>query len=228
MRGRPRLLTDLERLERKRARNRKANMTPSQIERHYQRGNKENLTPEQLEKKNSRYKVANLTPEELERKRADNRLSGMSKDKIKRVREQHRSIMKKKRLDPIFRITGHISRLITFMLKSENSSKVGQSIHKYVPWNKSELKTYLETKFEPWMTWNNYGIYNADTWDDGNSLTWTWQLDHIVPRSDLPYKTMQDDNFKKCWCLENLRPLSAKQNILDGTSRNRHSRKGKS
>jgi hypothetical protein len=33
---------------------------------------------------------------------------------------------------------------------------------------------------------------------------------------------MDDEEFKKCWSLDNLRPLSAKQNILDGTSRKRH------
>lgn len=27
---------------------------------------------------------------------------------------------------------------------------------------------------------------------------------------------MEDENFKKCWALSNLRPLSAKQNVLDG------------
>jgi hypothetical protein len=27
---------------------------------------------------------------------------------------------------------------------------------------------------------------------------------------------MEDENFKKCWSLENLRPYSAKQNIIDG------------
>jgi len=27
---------------------------------------------------------------------------------------------------------------------------------------------------------------------------------------------MEDENFKKCWALENLCPLSAKQNLLDG------------
>lgn len=27
---------------------------------------------------------------------------------------------------------------------------------------------------------------------------------------------MEDDNFKRCWALENLRPYSAKQNIIDG------------
>ena len=32
----------------------------------------------------------------------------------------------------------------------------------------------------------------------------------------------KDDNFKKCWALENLRPLSSKQNLLDGSTRVRH------
>jgi hypothetical protein len=33
---------------------------------------------------------------------------------------------------------------------------------------------------------------------------------------------MADDNFKKCWSLENLRPYSAKQNQLDGITKIRH------
>jgi len=33
---------------------------------------------------------------------------------------------------------------------------------------------------------------------------------------------MSEPNFQKCWALNNLRPLSAKQNILDGTQRIRH------
>jgi hypothetical protein len=36
---------------------------------------------------------------------------------------------------------------------------------------------------------------------------------------------MEDDNFKKCWALNNLRPLSAKQNILDGTTKIRHEKR---
>jgi len=28
---------------------------------------------------------------------------------------------------------------------------------------------------------------------------------------------MDEENFKKCWTLENLRPLSAKINILNGS-----------
>jgi len=62
-----------------------------------------------------------------------------------------------------------------------------------------------------------YGKYRKSSWDDSDQLTWTWQLDHIIPQSNLPYVNLEDENFKKCWALDNLRPLSSKQNILLGT-----------
>ena len=84
------------------------------------------------------------------------------------------------------------------------------------------LKQHLENQFESWMTWNNWGRYSLDTWKDDDQATWTWQIDHIIPQSDLPYSSMEDENFQKCWQLNNLRPLSAKQNILDGVNKIRH------
>lgn len=64
----------------------------------------------------------------------------------------------------------------------------------------------------------------ANTWKDDDITTWTWQIDHIVPQSDLPYTSMEDDNFKKTWTLDNLRPFPAKQNWLDGVLKVRHRR----
>ena len=72
------------------------------------------------------------------------------------------------------------------------------------------------------MNWNNHGLYRKNIWDDNDPLTWTWQLDHIIPHSVLPYKSMEDENFKKAWALSNLRPLSAKQNLLDDATKIRH------
>lgn len=46
-----------------------------------------------------------------------------------------------------------------------------------------------------------------------------WQLGDIIPQSIFPYITMDCEEFRKCWDLSNLRPLSAKQNILDGNRR---------
>jgi hypothetical protein len=49
-----------------------------------------------------------------------------------------------------------------------------------------------------------------------------FHFDHIIPHSTFHYETMDCQEFKDCWALSNLRPLSAKQNLLDGISRVRH------
>lgn len=64
-------------------------------------------------------------------------------------------------------------------------------------------------------------------WDEKDSSTWTWQIDHIKPQSLFDYKSMEDDEFNQCWALENLRPYSSKQNWLDGINRTRHDNNGK-
>lgn len=42
------------------------------------------------------------------------------------------------------------------------------------------------------------------------------------PHSLFNYSSSQDEDFRKCWALSNLRPLSSKQNHADGVSRARH------
>jgi uncharacterized Fe-S center protein len=44
----------------------------------------------------------------------------------------------------------------------------------------------------------------------------TWNIDHIIPQSSLPYNSMEEENFQKCWALENLRPMEAFANIKKG------------
>jgi hypothetical protein len=129
--------------------------------------------------------------------------------------------------DPSFKLRINISNIIRSYLNKNNSSKDYNSCKNYLNFSPIELKNHLEKQFEPWMNWNNWGKYNSKTWNDNDSSTWTWQMDHIIPQSDLPYKSMEDDNFKKCWDLSNLRPYSAKQNILDGVNSIRHIKKSK-
>lgn len=137
-----------------------------------------------------------------------------------KINSSARTFYKKKRKEDIgFRINSDISRAIRSYLTKNGGSKNNKSCKKYLSFNFQELKLHLESLFESWMNWNNRGKYNSKTWDDNNILTWTWNIDHIIPQSKLPYISMEDDNFKKCWALENLRPLSAKQNIIDGDRR---------
>lgn len=124
--------------------------------------------------------------------------------------------------DIFFRLKRNISKRVNSGLKNQFSSKNNKSILKYLIYTMEELKVHLENQFEPWMNWDNHGKYSIKDWDDNDVSTWVWQIDHIIPHSDLPYNSMTDDNFKRCWALSNLRPLSAKQNLIDGVNRIRH------
>jgi hypothetical protein len=137
--------------------------------------------------------------------------------------ERGRKLKNKKYKESIFfKLRNRLSCEINRALHKNGSSKNGHSILEYLPYSIEELKEYLEARFESWMNWDNWGTYDSVSWDNNDSSAWAWQLDHIIPQGDLPYISMLSENFNKCWALENLRPLSAKQNILDGVRRTRH------
>jgi hypothetical protein len=138
----------------------------------------------------------------------------------------------RRRNDPFYRLRTIVSGSVRKALKRGNSSKNNSSILAHLPQPIEDIISHIEKLFahpdnltptgEIWMNWNNWGNYNKNTWSDNDPSTWTWQLDHIIPQTDLPYVSMEDNNFKICWSLENLRPYSAKQNIIDGASGIRH------
>lgn len=121
--------------------------------------------------------------------------------------------------DPSFKLRRRVSSQIRCHMKRFGFAKNGKSALNFLPYTIEQLRTYLESKFESWMNWANYGSYNKKFWKDNDPSTWTWQIDHIIPQHKLPYTSMEDDNFKKCWALENLRPYSSKQNLLDGVNK---------
>lgn len=132
------------------------------------------------------------------------------------------NLRNRRKNDPIFQLRDNVRVIIRLMINKNYGSKNGSSINDFLPYSIEELKQHLENQFEPWMTWNNYGKYISIIWDDNDPSTWTWQLDHIIPQSDLPYKSMIDNNFKECWALINLRPYSSKLNSIEGANRKRH------
>lgn len=114
-----------------------------------------------------------------------------------------------------------ISGIIRARLKKFGGFYI-KDIFDYLPYSPKSLKIHIEQQFEPWMNWNNWGKYVFSFWDDGDINTWKWNLDHIIPKSNFPYKSVYDPLFQECWALDNLRPLSAKQNVLDGANKVRH------
>jgi hypothetical protein len=143
-----------------------------------------------------------------------------------RIRSQNKERNRLKRKnDPTSYIRDRVSFTIRMRLKNINHEKINQSILDYFPYTIDDLKKHIESLFEYWMTWDNWGVYRPEIWKDNDSSTWRWQLDHIKPNSEFHYISMEDREFKECWALNNLRPYSAKLNIIEGSTRIRHQKK---
>lgn len=137
-----------------------------------------------------------------------------NKERTKIIRNSYQNTRRK--ADPFFRLRDRFSTAIRVSLNKRGSSKCGLSILKILPYSIQELKDHLESQFESWMTWENYGRYEVKTWNDSDPTTWTWQIDHIISQSTFQYTSMEDKKFQECWALNNLQPLSSKVNLLKG------------
>lgn len=144
-----------------------------------------------------------------------------NKDKILKTRKKYNSHRSK--IDPCFKIRILISGAIYAALSKKSGSKQGKSCLQFLQYTIEELKDHIENQFKQdgngWMNWGNWGIYNTTAWKDNDLSTWVWQLDHIIPQSTFKYISMDCEEFRKCWALENLRPYSAKQNNIDKSYR---------
>ena len=171
----------------------------------------------QKKKYNQENKIEKMSKRKIYYRNNRDRIIAKNSSYKREHREQiNKKIKERRKNDPIFKIREAIRSSVKVALRR---LKNGKSINKYLPYSIIELKQHLESQFESWISWNNWGKYNSKNWNDQDPTTWTWQLDHIIPQSDLPYTSMLDENFKKCWSLDNLRPYSAKQNIIDGGSK---------
>jgi hypothetical protein len=105
----------------------------------------------------------------------------------------------RKKNDPKYKIDSVISTSIYQSLKIFNLSKSKCGWQDAVGYTLKELTEHLESQFDESMNWDNYGSY--------------WHIDHIKPKSLFVFESLEDEQFKQCWALNNLRPLEAKENI---------------
>ena len=150
-----------------------------------------------------------------------------NKEKIneasKIARQDPKNKIRKRELGKLYYHKNKLRKIIKSVINQAlKGKKNGKSITKYLNYTIQDLNKHINDQFESWMNWNNHGIYNSKNWNDNDASTWTWQLDHIIPHSTFKYVSMEDQEFKDCWALSNLRPYSAKQNVLDGSNRSRH------
>ena len=117
---------------------------------------------------------------------------------------------KKRQIDPSYKLRRNVMHAITasirnYGFKNEQTVALNKAIFAYLPYTATQLKTHIESLWEDWMTWDNYGKFNKNHK--------TWQIDHIVPQSKLTFSNFEEENFQKLWALSNLRPLETIANI---------------
>jgi hypothetical protein len=110
----------------------------------------------------------------------------------KRKYEKHR-----KDTDPLYKLISNFRTAIWTVLKESNVDKYGHyfDVLQYSP---EELINHLEKQFKDDMTWDNYGI---------------WHVDHKLPITSFDIQEMGDEEFMRCWCLDNLQPMWGEENI---------------
>jgi hypothetical protein len=96
-------------------------------------------------------------------------------------------------------------------IKNRLRSRLGQAVKEYVKSASTmdltgcslvDLKQHLESKFQPGMTWDNYGRGG-------------WHIDHVVPC--VSFNLADADQQKKCFHYTNLQPLWELDNLKKGS-----------
>ena len=103
-----------------------------------------------------------------------------NKEFIKTSKQKYKTKMLK--TNSFYRLKHNIGNLIRHALKTNNFKKNTKTIN-ILGCNYNEFKNHLESKFESWMSWDNYGLYNGE-------LNYGWDIDHIIPISEA--KTEED------------------------------------
>jgi hypothetical protein len=108
---------------------------------------------------------------------------------------------------PEDRLISALTNAICLTVRANGGIRIRNPIS-YLSYDISDLRTHLESKFESWMDWDNWGPYTVKHR--------TWQIDHILPQSLFPFDDLPHPNFNKCWALSNLRPLESTANMSKG------------
>ena len=107
---------------------------------------------------------------------------------------------KRKQSDPLFKLSTNLRTMIGGAIKKNGYKKLTKT-ELILGCTFEHFKLHLESQFEHWMSWDNYGLYNGE-------LKYGWDIDHIVPLSS----ALNENDILKLNHYSNLRPLCSYNN----------------
>ncbi len=128
-------------------------------------------------------------------------IENYTEEEYKEFREKYNKWRRDKRSnDVLYKLRSNISSRLSRSLNLIKEDKLVKTID-IIGCDIISLKYYIESKFENWMSWDNYGLYNGE-------LNYGWDIDHIIPLSSA--KTQEE--IIKLSHYTNLQPLCSKTN----------------
>lgn len=137
---------------------------------------------------------------EIKRKEYHKNYRTNNKEKV--TIAKNKSHKKRIAVDPLYKLTKNIRNLIGMIFTNMGFGKKTKSAQ-ILGCTFEEFKLHLESKFEDWMTWENYGVYNPNR-------ERTWNIDHIIPVS----LAKTEEEIIKLNHFSNLRPLCSRENNM--------------
>jgi hypothetical protein len=138
------------------------------------------------------------TKDRIIQKRKRNREYCINHKKEKRLYDRAYS-SRKMATDSVYKLRHNIRA--RFRMAIKHGAKSGSSIGD-LGCNIQELKLYIESKFQPGMTWNNWSLKG-------------WHIDHVKPLSSFDLSDRKQ--FLQAVHYTNLQPLWAKDNLSKGS-----------
>ena len=120
-----------------------------------------------------------------------------NKDRMREFsRKYYHEVIKK---TPRLLLSKRSKSAIRKSIRGHNSPQGWRSALHFTP---DQLRAHLEKQLLPGMSWENYGT--------------VWHIDHIIPVAAFNITSVDDFDFRRCWCLSNLRPLWKADNLRKG------------
>ena len=155
----------------------------------YYEANKENIK----EKIKNYYKINKGGVKEKKKEYYEN-------NKQARLEYQRKYKINRKLNDPLFKLTRNIRNAIRKSFINNGYKKTSKTFL-ILGCSFEEFKQHLESKFESWMTWDNYGLYNG-------TANYGWDIDHIIPSSS----ALTEEDVIKLNHYTNLQPMCSYYN----------------
>lgn len=121
---------------------------------------------------------------------------------MEKVKENYNQYTKnKRRIDLKYNLNRRIGNAIWWTLKDNKNDRHWENLLGY---SVNDLIKRLQKTMPQEYTWKDY-------------LNGKLHIDHIIPISAHNFTKPENPDFKKCWALNNLRLLPAKENLIKGS-----------